>query len=98
MSTSSSKRTPGRNDPCPCGSGKKYKKCHGASEHVAGSASGAPARREGVEQRFARAYQLFQRGAFAEAAEICADILQQKPKHIHANHLLGLCRYQPGSS
>jgi preprotein translocase subunit SecA len=22
----------GRNDPCPCGSGKKYKKCHGASE------------------------------------------------------------------
>jgi len=23
-------RKPGRNDPCPCGSGKKYKKCHGA--------------------------------------------------------------------
>ncbi len=22
----------GRNDPCPCGSGKKYKKCHGAHE------------------------------------------------------------------
>jgi len=22
----------GRNDPCPCGSGKKYKKCHGADE------------------------------------------------------------------
>jgi uncharacterized protein YecA (UPF0149 family) len=21
---------PGRNDSCPCGSGKKYKKCHGA--------------------------------------------------------------------
>jgi uncharacterized protein len=21
---------PGRNDPCPCGSGRKYKKCHGA--------------------------------------------------------------------
>jgi preprotein translocase subunit SecA len=20
----------GRNDPCPCGSGKKFKKCHGA--------------------------------------------------------------------
>jgi hypothetical protein len=25
-----SKKTAGRNDPCPCGSGKKYKKCHGA--------------------------------------------------------------------
>jgi SEC-C motif domain protein len=23
---------PGRNDPCPCGSGKKYKKCHGSHE------------------------------------------------------------------
>jgi SEC-C motif-containing protein len=23
-------KAPGRNDPCPCGSGKKYKKCHGA--------------------------------------------------------------------
>ncbi|MFH0830743.1 MAG: SEC-C metal-binding domain-containing protein, partial [Parcubacteria group bacterium] len=25
------KTEPGRNDPCPCGSGKKYKKCHGAN-------------------------------------------------------------------
>lgn len=24
------RRTTGRNDPCPCGSGKKYKKCHGS--------------------------------------------------------------------
>ncbi len=23
--------TPGRNDPCPCGSGKKFKKCHGSA-------------------------------------------------------------------
>jgi uncharacterized protein YecA (UPF0149 family) len=23
--------TCGRNDPCPCGSGKKFKKCHGAA-------------------------------------------------------------------
>jgi len=21
----------GRNDPCPCGSGRKYKQCHGAN-------------------------------------------------------------------
>jgi preprotein translocase subunit SecA len=26
----------GRNDPCPCGSGKKYKKCHGAVAGVGG--------------------------------------------------------------
>ena len=24
----------GRNDPCPCGSGKKYKKCHGKEQTV----------------------------------------------------------------
>jgi preprotein translocase subunit SecA len=29
----------GRNDPCPCGSGKKYKKCHGSEE-----GTGTPAR------------------------------------------------------
>jgi len=27
----SKKKEIGRNDPCPCGSGKKYKKCHGAA-------------------------------------------------------------------
>jgi len=24
----------GRNDPCPCGSGKKYKKCHGGQREA----------------------------------------------------------------
>ena len=27
-------RSAGRNDPCPCGSGKKYKKCHGGPSGV----------------------------------------------------------------
>jgi len=42
--------TVGRNDPCPCGSGKKYKHCHGASgaaaqptgKAVSGAKSGTP--------------------------------------------------------
>ena len=25
--------SPGRNDPCPCGSGRKFKVCHGAAKH-----------------------------------------------------------------
>ena len=29
---------PGRNDPCPCGSGKKWKKCHGSGAAVPGGA------------------------------------------------------------
>ena len=36
----------GRNDPCPCGSGKKYKKCHGAE---GGPAGGGGAKRPGAE-------------------------------------------------
>ena len=30
----------GRNDPCPCGSGKKYKKCHGKDEEAAAQGGG----------------------------------------------------------
>ena len=33
----------GRNDPCPCGSGKKYKKCHGAGSSGAGGSGAAGA-------------------------------------------------------
>jgi uncharacterized protein len=29
-----SARGVGRNDPCPCGSGRKHKQCHGAVDHV----------------------------------------------------------------
>jgi hypothetical protein len=32
----------GRNDPCPCGSGKKYKKCHGRSDEDAAGFDGVP--------------------------------------------------------
>ena len=35
-------RRPGRNDPCWCGSGKKYKKCHLASDRETGQAATAP--------------------------------------------------------
>ena len=28
-------KTTGRNDPCPCGSGRKYKKCHLAEDEAA---------------------------------------------------------------
>jgi preprotein translocase subunit SecA len=31
-SSATSSNEPGRNAPCPCGSGKKYKRCHGAPE------------------------------------------------------------------
>jgi protein O-GlcNAc transferase len=35
--------TPRVNDPCPCGSGKKYKRCHGAAQQVAPAPAGSAA-------------------------------------------------------
>jgi hypothetical protein len=32
MAATPRRTAPRRNDPCPCGSGKKYKQCHQASE------------------------------------------------------------------
>jgi len=37
------KQTPGRNDPCWCGSGKKYKHCHMKSDMAGGNGSQQPA-------------------------------------------------------
>ena len=37
-----SKAKAGPNDPCPCGSGKKFKKCHGAGGQTLPSGSGLP--------------------------------------------------------
>ncbi|MBP7687225.1 MAG: SEC-C domain-containing protein [Thermoflexales bacterium] len=43
----------GRNDPCPCGSGKKYKQCHGAPDAgpLPGRQSGAAAPATPTKQR-----------------------------------------------
>jgi uncharacterized protein YecA (UPF0149 family) len=30
--------TAGRNDPCPCGSGRKFKRCHAAASGTTGAA------------------------------------------------------------
>src|SRR5689334_1095180 len=42
----------GRNEPCPCGSGRKFKRCHGAFSTPPNSATQAP---EVVERAVARA-------------------------------------------
>jgi len=45
----------GRNDPCPCGSGKKYKKCHGAGGPVASAPTATGAKSGGPEKPAASA-------------------------------------------
>jgi hypothetical protein len=56
----------GRNDPCPCGSGQKYKKCCSAKDDAARSA-------ELAAQAAARA------AAAAEAAALAAENEEEQP-------------------
>ena len=44
---------PGRNDPCPCGSGRKYKKCHGAGSSSYGGEESPAGRAPGLNQETA---------------------------------------------
>jgi protein O-GlcNAc transferase len=79
---------PERNDPCPCGSGKKYKKCCGASAEK-------PPATEHVNLR-SQALAAFRRGSFAESIEYCRKLLQVTPSDFDAYHLMGLCELQSG--
>ena len=61
------RREVGRNDPCPCGSGKKYKKCH---LNAGLPASGASSRHESMHEmdfRLVRAIAQFAMRGFGEA-------------------------------
>jgi predicted O-linked N-acetylglucosamine transferase (SPINDLY family) len=80
---------PGRNDPCPCGSGKKYKKCCGVA------AAATP--RTDISALLARAEAAFKRGLIAEAQLLCADALKIAPGHPGVHHLHGLVRYRLGN-
>jgi tetratricopeptide (TPR) repeat protein len=75
--------TPGRNDPCPCGSGKKYKRCCG--ERSAGFASPALS----VEALDAQGSALLAQGKAAEAALRYRQALALKPDFAEAHGNLG---------
>jgi protein O-GlcNAc transferase len=77
---------PERNDPCPCGSGKKYKKCCGASPAKPSAAGYASLR--------AQAVVAFQHGNFTECIAYCRKLLQVAPSDFDAHHLLGLSELQ----
>ncbi|MCR4299986.1 MAG: tetratricopeptide repeat protein [Sulfuricaulis sp.] len=75
-----------RNDPCPCGSGKKYKMCCGAT-----MTSGAT----GVED-LKWAVSLLQNGRPGEALTLCTAILRAQPMNIGTLELAGMLHYQSG--
>jgi tetratricopeptide (TPR) repeat protein len=81
---------PGRNDPCPCGSGKKYKKCCGA-----GSGATAPgARTQPVS--LDTAIVAFESGRYAAAAETAQAFARMHPNEPVAWQVLGGAAYYLG--
>jgi tetratricopeptide (TPR) repeat protein len=87
---------PGRNDPCPCGSGKKYKQCC-----MAGDASASTHRNAGLawaRNAAGLAQGHYQAGRLYEAKSLYAQILQSIPDHPDALHSLGLIALQEGNA
>jgi tetratricopeptide (TPR) repeat protein len=82
----------GRNDPCPCGSGKRFKHCHGAA-----LASEAPGTASSLMQRLEHAVGLHQRGDADAALPIYREVLAQQPDNPIAQHFLGVIHYQRGN-
>jgi tetratricopeptide (TPR) repeat protein len=80
-----------RNDPCPCGSGKRYKACHGDAANA-----GVAAAAFDVDASFNEALALHERGDIQAAVERYSRILQQEPEHAGALHFAGLSQYQAG--
>lgn len=76
---------PGRNDPCPCGSGRRYKQCHGAAT--------APLSADALARSGVTAHA---RGDVAGAEGHYLAALAANPGHPLAQHYLGVLRYQQG--
>ena len=79
----------GRNDPCPCGSGKRYKQCHGAVGVIVPAALSPDA-------LVARAVDAHRRGDLDAAERDYRTALDAAPEHPYALHYLGVVDYQRG--
>jgi predicted O-linked N-acetylglucosamine transferase (SPINDLY family) len=87
---------PSRNDPCPCGSGKKYKHC--CLIRVKNSPSGQSSESTLLANILQNALEHHQSGRLSQAEALYRKILQIEPNHPDALHLLGMIAYQVGNS
>jgi tetratricopeptide (TPR) repeat protein len=84
----------GRNDPCPCGSGKRYKSCHGAIAAVSRPMVNAEATDSPTFDRLRRALALHKQGDSSGAEALYRSVLTMEPDHAVAQHFLGVIHYQ----
>ncbi|MBP6564332.1 MAG: glycoside hydrolase family 99-like domain-containing protein [Burkholderiales bacterium] len=75
---------PSRNDPCPCGSGRRYKQCHGAM-----FATGTPARADVLDELLRRAIALHRQNRYVEAGRLYDEALALSPDLPDALHMRG---------
>ncbi len=75
-----------RNEPCPCGSGKRYKDCHGKLD------AGPPS----TESILQRALAAHQQGRVVDAERDYREVLALDASNAIATHYLGLATWQRG--
>jgi len=85
----------GRNDPCPCGSGKKYKKCHLATDE---GATVAPPAAPDPEEMLATGWRLFEQRRPGAAEKSFRAALALRPDWPDALAGIGLARLQTGDN
>ena len=85
----------GRNQPCPCGSGKKFKKCCGSR------ATPTPPRQPGANLNIATAVKTatkhYDAGRLQQAADIFMQILEAEPNNVEVLRILGEIAFQTNS-
>jgi len=81
---------PERNDPCPCGSGKKYKKCCMGKATTGSPQLAALSIQAGLAHH--------QAGRFEQAYDAYQQALREHPNHPEALHLLGMLAHQIGDN
>jgi len=86
----------GRNSPCPCGSGKRYKQCCGAivTDAGAGAQAASPPSPEVPLRRAADAHRA---GRLDEAEALYAQAIRVDPGNALATHYLGVLAMQRGN-
>jgi tetratricopeptide (TPR) repeat protein len=89
--------TVGRNEPCPCGSGKRYKDCHGALRDPDGMpASRMPPGSADHQQRMFAALDAQKAARLTEAATLYQSVLDGEPDNFDAMHMLGVIKFELG--
>jgi len=89
---------PGRNDPCLCGSGKKYKHCCGLLQDGGSPAEKAPATEPSLQELLQTGLCHHQAGRLSQAEAAYRQILQVAPDQPDALHLLGMVVNQAGQN